>query len=213
MYALVHQNQVILTQGNWNPIMFNNVLAEECGVSKRVYVADEENVPLVFNEDTKILKYFDLKPNYNSRTEWIDGPIYEINETHVVGSYTIKPLDLDIAKGNLKNQLPGLRYGKEIQTIQALVQNKFVNIKTDRDTRAILSANALGCGDSYVNWKFDNQWMQLTKDDLISLLQQINNATQEAYDWEYSKMLEIDNCKTLEQIDQVIIHQQITTLR
>jgi len=87
MYALVHQNQVILTQGNWNPIMFNNVLAEECGVSKRVYVADEENVPLIFNEDTKILKYFDLKPNYNGRTEWIDGPVYEITNNHVVGNY------------------------------------------------------------------------------------------------------------------------------
>jgi len=186
MYALVHQNQVILTQGNWNPIMFNNVLAEECGVSKRVYVADEENVPLIFNEDTKILKYFDLKPNYNGRTEWIDGPVYEITNNHVVGNYV---------------------------TIQAIVQNKFVYIKTDRDTRAILSANALTCGDSYVNWKFDDVWMQLTKDDLVSLLQQINNATQEAYDWEYSKMLEIDNCKTLEQIDQVVIHQQITTLR
>ena len=86
--------------------MFNNVLAEECGVSKRVYVADEENVPLIFNEDTKILKYFDLKPNYNGRTEWIDGPVYEITNNHVVGNYVVKPLDLDIAKGNLKNQLP-----------------------------------------------------------------------------------------------------------
>lgn len=209
MYALVNQNQVILTQGNWNPIMFNNVLAEECGVYKRVYIADEANVPLIFNDETKILKYFDLKPNYNSRIEWIDGPIYEITENHVVGSYIVKQLDLDIAKGNLKNQLPGLRYGKEIQTIQAIVQNKFVTIRTDRDTRAVLSANALGCGDGYVNWKFDNEWLQLTKDDLISLLQQTNQSTQEAYDWEYSKMIEIDNCKTLEQIDKIIIHQQI----
>jgi hypothetical protein len=209
MYALVNQNQVILTQGNWNPIMFNNVLAEECGVYKRVYIADEANVPLIFNDETKILKYFDLKPNYNSRIEWIDGPTYEITENHVVGSYIVKQLDLDIAKGNLKNQLPGLRYGKEIQTIQAVVQNKFVTIRTDRDTRAVLSANALGCGDGYVNWKFDNEWLQLTKDDLISLLQQTNQSTQEAYDWEYSKMIEIDNCKTLEQIDKIVIHQQI----
>lgn len=212
MYAIVHQNQVILTQGNWNPIMFNNVLAEECGVTKRVYVADEANVPLIFNDDTKILKYFDLKPNYNGRTEWIDGPVYEITENHVVGSYIVKELDLNIAKGNLKNQLPSLRYGKEIQTIKIVVQDQFVNIKTDRETRSILSSNIITCGDGYVNWKFDNLWLQLTKDDLTLILQQINNATQESYDWEFSKMLEIDNCQTLEQIDKVVIHQQITTL-
>ena len=53
MYALVNQNQVILTQGNWNPIMFNNVLAEECGVYKRVYIADEANVPFILNYETK----------------------------------------------------------------------------------------------------------------------------------------------------------------
>lgn len=203
MYALVYQNQVILTQGNWNPIMFNNVLNEECNVQKRVYVADEANVPLVFNEDTKIVRFFDVKPNYNNRTEWVDGPIYEITENHVVASYVVKPLDISIAKGNLKQQLPELRYNKEIQFVKLSVQDRTVLMKTDRETRSILSANILAIGDGYVNWKFENEWLQLTKSDLLSLLEQLNFQTQEAYDWEYSKLLEIDNCQTLDDINKI----------
>lgn len=206
MYALVYQNQVILTQGNWNPIMFNNVLNEECDVHKRVFVADEANVPLVFNEDTKIVRFFDIKPNYNGRTEWLDGPVYEITENHVVASYVVKPLDISIAKGNLKQQLPSLRYNKEIQCIKVIAQDKSVVLKTDRETRSILAANALAVGDSYVNWKFENEWLQLTKTDLISLLEQLNFQTQEAYDWEYSKTLEIDNCKTLDDVNKIIMN-------
>lgn len=205
MYALVHQNQVILTQGNWNPIMFNNTLLEECGISKRLYVADEMNVPIIFNDDTKLVRYFEIKPDCNSKIEWLDGPVYQIEEFTVTGIYTKKPLDLSIAKGNLLKFVTPERYSREVKNTEILVQNQTVKMLTSRETRSILAANLLTIGEGTINWKFDDKWLQLNKEDLQSILEQIHLITQEAYDWEISKTNEINSCTTLEQIDGVKI--------
>ena len=127
MYAIVHNNFVILTQPNWNTRMFTNILAEECNVERRILLADEQNVPIILNENTKILKVSVTTPEYNPKIEWLDGPIFDIQENIVNANYTVKPLDLIIAKGNLISKLPSIRYEKEKKNIDIQITYTYDN--------------------------------------------------------------------------------------
>ena len=210
MYAIVHNNFVILTQPNWNTRMFTSILEEECGINRRILLADEQTLPMILNENTKILKVYLNTPEYNPKIEWLDGPNYTVTEDNVVANYTVKPLDLTIAKGNLIDKLPALRYEKEKKSIDITVQDLNLNISTDRETRATFTNKLLAIGNNSINFKFKEGWLNLSKADLEYIIQQIDFAVQEAFDWELSKTNEINSCKTLEEINNIVLVKTIT---
>ena len=206
MYALVHKTQVIMTQPFWNSRMFTVCLDEDLGIQRRVLLAEEDDVPLQIDTDTRIVRYYEFKPDYNSKIEWLDGPIYQFVENTVVASFNKRPLELSIAKENLKKLLPQARYAKEVKRLSVEVTGGVKTFLIDRDTRNALAQKSQIVGDSVVNWKFEHGWEQLAKSDIDSILAQIDQHVQDAYDWEYSKTLEIDNCQTLEEIDAIKIY-------
>lgn len=206
MYALVHKTQVIMTQPFWNSRMFTVCLDEDLGIKRRVLLAEEDDVPLQIDQDTRIVRYYEFKPDYNSKIEWLDGPIYQFVEDTVVASYNKRPLELSIAKENLKKLLPEARYGKEVKRHTLELSSGLQTISLDRETRSALAQKLQTIGDSTVNWKFEHGWEQLSKSDIESIVSQIDQYVQEAYDWEYSKTIEIDNCQTLEEIDEIKIY-------
>ena len=210
MYAIVHNNFVILTQPNWNTRMFTSILEEECGINRRILLADEQTLPMILNENTKILKVYLNTPEYNPKIEWLDGPNYTVTEDNVVANYTVKPLDLTIAKGNLIDKLPALRYEKEKKSIDITVQDLNLNISTDRETRSTFTNKLLAIGENTINFKFQEGWLNLSKADLEYIIQQIDFAVQEAFDWELSKTNEINSCKTLEEINNIVLVKTIT---
>lgn len=211
MYAIVHNDYVILTQPKWNSRMFTNVLLEDCEIDRKILLSDEANVPLIIDDNTKIVKVSDVKPDYNSKIQWLEGPSYTIVDNVAVASYTVKDLDLDIAKANLKSVLPALRYDKENKTIEVTVGMQNFTVSTDRDTRAILASKLLSVAseDSF-SWKFNEGWATTTKADLESIIVQINTIVQTAFDWELSKINEIDACLTLAEIDLVQLYDVVT---
>jgi hypothetical protein len=206
MYALVHNNQVIITQEFWNTRMFNMTLEEEFNIKRRVLLAEENDVPLTIDEDTKVLNYYEVKPDYNARIEWLDGPIYEILSDSVVATYIKKPLDMSIAKDNLKKLLPQARYSKEVKLLNISVQDELHTIKTDRETRTLLSTKLDTIGEGTVNWKFGDKWLTLNKSEIEEIMRQIDQQVQHAFDWEYAKTLEIDACETLDDIEKIKIY-------
>jgi len=210
MYAIVHNNFVILTQPNWNTRMFTSILEEECGINRRILLADEQTLPMILNENTKILKVYLNTPEYNPKIEWLDGPNYTVTEDNVVANYTVKPLDIIIAKGNLIDKLPALRYEREKKSIDITVQDLNLNISTDRETRSTFTNKLLAIGENTINFKFQEGWLNLSKADLEYIIQQIDFAVQEAFDWELSKTNEINSCKTLEEINNIVLVKTIT---
>jgi hypothetical protein len=210
MYAIVHNDYVILTQPKWNSRMFTNVLLEDCEIDRKILLSDEVNVPLIVDENTKILKVSENRPDYNSRIQWLEGPYYTIVDNVVLGSYVIKDLDLDIAKGNLKQLLPPIRYDKENKTIEVAVDLQNFTVSTDRDNRAILTSKILAVtSEESFSWKFNEGWATTTKADLENIIVQINSIVQAAFDWELSKINEIDACLTLAELDLVQIYDVV----
>ena len=208
MYAIVHNNFVILTQPNWNTRMFTNILEEECGIQKRILLADEQTLPMILNDYTKILRVITNYPEYNPKIEWLDGPNYTVTEDNVVANYTVKPLDIIIAKGNLIDKLPALRYEREKKSIDITVQDLNLNISTDRETRSTFTNKLLAIGENTINFKFQEGWLNLSKADLEYIIQQIDFAVQEAFDWELSKTNEINACQTHEEINNIVLVKQ-----
>ena len=209
MYAIVHNNFVILTQPNWNTRMFTSILEEECNIQRRILLADENEIPLILNENTKIVRVINNIPEYNPKIEYLDGPNYTITEENVVSNYVVRPLNLEIAKGNLLDQLPALRYEREKKSIDIIIQDTKLNISTDRETRAVFTNKLLAIGENTINFKFDEGWLNLSKTDLEYIIQQIDFAVQEAFDWELSKTNEINACNTHEKINNIVLVKKL----
>ena len=184
---------------NGNPIFQTVIITETITTQEPVYETYMET------KQAKILPCREIYPSYNLKIEWLSGPIFQIDENLVIATYEAKPLDLDIAKGNLIDKLPSARYAKEVQSINIELNDLVLTISTDRETRAVYANKLIGMGENTINWKFPEGWLTLNKADLEYIIQQIDLAVQEAFDWELSKLNEIKVCKTLEEIDKIVI--------
>lgn len=183
----------------------NSPVFETIIVTEPVILQEPIFEAVMETKQAKVLSYTENLPPHNPKTQWLFGPNYDIQENLVVGNYEIKPLNLDIAKSYLLDKLPAARYEKENKQINVFLQGLKLAINTDRDTRAIYANKLLGMGENTINWKFNEGWLSVNKADLEYIIQQIDFAVQEAFDWELSKMNEIKVCKTLEDIDKIVI--------
>lgn len=210
-YAIVHKDNVIQTLTNFKTRMINSVLQEELELDIKVYLPDEEKVPWKINEVTKILQVTETKPEYNPKIE----ELYESNWTfetidekeYAVCNYIVKPLMLDIAKANLKSQVSPARKLKEVKNIKVTINSQDVTVVTDRESRALYAAKLLSLGDTSVNWKFPECWMEIGKADLETILSEIDKVVQAAFDWEFAKLNEIEAAQNLQEVDAIIIRE------
>lgn len=184
---------------NGNPIFHTVIVTETITTQEPVFESYKET------KQAKISPCREIYPSYNSKIEWLSGPIFQIEENLVIANYEAKPLDLDVAKGNLIDKLPAARYAKEVQSINIELNDLVLTISTDRETRSTYANKLIGMGENAINWKFPEGWLTLNKNDLEYIIRQIDLAVQEAFDWELSKLNEIKVCKTLEELDKIVI--------
>jgi hypothetical protein len=138
------------------------------------------------------------------------------------------PLNIEIAKGNLKQEVAYERYSKEnvdlvlslpfsppayvpdSLTVGAdfLPAGRTIAIKTDKATRSLLASKLPSLGDQYINWKLQDGWANLNRSDIEYILSQIDKSVQAAFNWELAKVNEIDACTTLDEINAVIVIPQ-----
>ena len=184
---------------NGNPVFQTVVVTETVVTQEPLYETYMET------KQVKILPCREIYPSHNPKIQWLSGPNFQIDDNIVIANYETKPLDLDVAKGNLIDKLPSARYAKEIKSINITLNDLVLTINTDRETRAIYANKLIGMGENNINWKFSEGWMTLNKADLEYIIQQIDFSVQEAFDWELSKLNEIKVCKTLEELDKIVI--------
>ena len=207
MYAIVHKNNVMITSEKWYIGRLNSEL-QDLEINKTIYPSDEPNVPITIDQDTKILHYHESYPPINQTIECYDGPTYDIQENQVIANYYTRPLDLNIAKGNLKEQITRLRYAKETTTIQIPIPIindngellETVSISTSRETRSQLTAKLVTTGNDFIKWKFSEGWALVNHLDLELMIFYIDQHVQSAYDWEFDKHAEVDGCYSLDEL-------------
>lgn len=204
MYALVNGQQLLLGPIAFNYRMINSEL-EDLEVDFRVTSQDYQSVPIIITEDIRILPAIREDPEYDPRFEYLSNAIYEIKETEVIFRTTKIEKTLEQIKNEYKEGVKPERQRKENTTITVTIQDTPITVSTSRESRLELISKLLG-NDGPYNFKFDSGiWLEITKTDLQHVISQIDLKVQEAFDWELSKLSEIDACETKEQVYDVEI--------
>jgi len=213
MYALIHNSQLILGPIQWNYRLINGEL-EELEIDARVSPRDYENVPFTFDENTYLIPAVQNIPEYDGRFQSVGNFDWEIIQENDVPvrvemTYAISNKTLDQIKQEYKSQLPDIRRQKETQIIDVTLGDTIVQVSTSREERVSFVSKLVSSPGPH-NFKFENDvWLQITTTELEYVISQIDVKVQEAFDWEYSKVQEIDACETGEDVYNVVIVEPV----
>ena len=205
MYALINGQELLLGPIAFNYRMINSVLEEELEVEFRVTSQDYQNVPITFTEDIKILPARNDIPEYDPRFQSVAQTSHTITDTEVVFGYGVGDKTLEQIKGEYKAGVAPERWNKENTTVTVTINGKEITVSTSRDNRLALVSKLLS-GDGPYNFKFnDGVWEEISKTDLETILTEIDDVVQAAFDWELAKLAEIDACVDGEAVYAVVI--------
>lgn len=213
MYALIHDSQLILGPIQWNYRLINSEF-EDLEIEYKVSPRSYENVPIVADVDTKtyVLPAVLLIPDYDARFQSVgnfDWSIVEENNipVRVEFNYSIGDKTLEQIKQEYKSLVAPIRREKENTTITLTIGTTEIKTSTSREQRLSFVSKLLSSSGPYL-FKFDGGiWLEITSNDLQTIINQIDNKVQEAFDWEYQKLQEIDACTTGEEVYNVVLNE------
>ena len=124
-------------------------------------------------------------------------------------TYPISNKTLEQIKEEYKTRLPDIRRQKETQIIDVTINDTIVQVSTSREERVSFVSKLVSSPGPH-NFKFENNvWLQITTTELEYVISQIDAKVQEAFDWEYTKVQEIDACETGEDVYNVVIVEPV----
>ena len=124
-------------------------------------------------------------------------------------TYPISNKTLEQIKEEYKKQLPDIRRQKETQIIDVTINDTIVQVSTAREERVSFVSKLVSSPGPH-NFKFENNvWLQITTTELEYVISQIDAKVQEAFDWEYTKVQEIDACETGEDVYDVVLIEEV----
>lgn len=211
MYALIHNSQLILGPIGYNYRLINSEL-EELEITKRVSPRDYENVPIKINNETYLLPVAQVIPEHDSRFQSVGNFEWEIireqsEPSEVKMTYSVYDKTLDQIKYEYKQQVAPIRREKENTTIDLVIGGTTVTVSTSREDRLSYVSKLVSSPGPH-NFKFaGGVWLQITTTELEYIINQIDLKVQESFDWELSKIQEIDACTTGEEVYNVILKE------
>lgn len=204
MYALINGQELLLGPVAFNYRMINDEL-EELEVDFRVTSSSYQSVPISITEDIKILPARNDIPEYDPRFQSVAQSSHTITDSEVVFTYGVSDKPLEQVKDEYKAGVAPERWNKENTTVTVTINGKEITVSTSRDNRLSIVSKLLS-GDGPYNFKFnDGVWEEISKTDLQTILNEIDNVVQAAFDWELAKLAEIDACEDGEAVYAVVI--------
>jgi hypothetical protein len=126
-------------------------------------------------------------------------------DTEVVFVYTVSDKPLEQIKDEYKAGVKPERQRRENTIVEVTINNSTITVSTDRENRLALTSKYIAGPGSH-NFKFDNgAWLEITTEDLQTIIQAVDSKVQEAFDWELAKLQEIDTCATIDAVYDVVI--------
>lgn len=201
-FIITHNNQIVLGPRRWNRSIFESELADLGSTT----ILPPNNTDFISISDS--IKIYPVSivstPAYNTKIEQLSGPFYTFAENSAIAKYEIVPKAIDVVKNELKGLIATARYKKEIAGTTTTIQGVSVNIDTSRTNRNIYAQQySLMAAADTVQWKFAQTWLTLTKADLKTCALASSNYVQLQFAWESTKILEIDACTTLAELDLI----------
>jgi hypothetical protein len=213
MYALIHDSQLLLGPIQYNYRLINSDL-EDLEIEKRVSPRDYQNVPITLdaNTSTYLLPAVQNVPEYDSRFQGVGNFEWEIIKENgipvrVEFNYVIGDKTLEQIKEEYKSLVKPIRQQKENKILTLTINNTEIEVSTDREERAQFVTKLVSCSNvenATHDYKFRNgAWSVIGCTEIQYILEQIDHEVQEAFDWEHTKLQEIDACTTGEEVYQV----------
>ena len=210
--ALIHDNSLELGPFGLNVHYINQEL-EELGVEERVSSQSFLNLPIHFSDGlTHLLPTERVIPENDPKYHNVGNFTWEIIRENgipvkVVFTHPIIDKTLEEVKLLRKQEVSPVRKEKENATITLTINNTEVEVSTSREERVLL-ASKLSATPGPHNFKFMNTWLEITTENLQTIINEIDVKVQEAFDWELLKLQEIDACETIDEVYAVVIREQ-----
>jgi hypothetical protein len=205
-YGLIDNGYMKVGPRNYIRVFFEDYL-KSCGIEFDLPSSYDSLEPIVISDTIKIASVTDpIIPAFNNPTQQLAGPFWNTNENPVTGWYDVAPVDLDFAKDKLKELLAAKRYEKENANIDIIIQGQTISVSKRRGPSRNIWINILTTmGDiDTKNYKFNDKiWIALTKSDVRSIADAINQSIQAAFDWELSFINRIAAATTADQIQEL----------
>jgi hypothetical protein len=210
--ALINNNSMILGPIGFNVRMINSEL-ENLELEDRISPQSYTDLPIHFSDGlTHLIPLEKDIPDHDSKYHNVGNFTWSIIEENnvpikVLLTYPIINKTLEEVKSLRKQEVAPVRREKENTIITLTINQTEVQVSTSRDERILLSAK-LSASPGPHNFKFDNTWLQITSEQLQNVLTQIDIKVQEAFDWEFTKLQEIDACVTIDDVYDIVIREQ-----
>lgn len=205
MFVLVHKGRVLVGPMGWNRAMFDGNL-EKLGIRFTLPRFEPESLPLTIDENTTVKRVEFAQTEYNQKTQYLEGPYWDHSGAVSIASYQVKDQPIDSVRARLKETLAENRWKREVAGTKTTIQNLQVTVDTARGSRDVfVQKYLLMAEDATVTWKFPEGWLTLTKSELGQAIQAGAAHVESAFKWESDKAIELDNCRTLTELDIVLL--------
>ena len=210
--ALIHNNSLELGPIGFNVRYINSEL-EDLEVEERISPQSYTDLPIHFSDNiTHLLPLEKVVPENDPKYHNIGNFGWEIIKENdvpvkVILTYPITDKTLEEVKEIRKQEVSPYRREKENTTITISLNDTQVEVSTSRDERLLL-ASKLSAAPGPHNYKFKNTWLEITTAELQTIVSAIDVKVQEAFDWELSKLQEIDACLTIDDVYDVVIREE-----
>lgn len=210
--ALINNNSLILGPMGFNVRYINSEL-EDLDVEERISPQSYTDLPIHFSDnETHLVLIEKVVPENDAKYHNIGNFTWEITKENdvpvkVLLTYPIIDKTLEEVKELRKQEVSPYRREKENTTISVNLNGTSVEVSTSREERLLL-ASKLSAAPGPHNFKFSNTWLEITIEQLQTIVSEIDVKVQEAFDWELSKLQEIDACETIDSVYDVVIREQ-----
>lgn len=210
--ALINNNSLILGPMGFNVRYINSEL-EDLEVEERISPQSYTDLPIHFSDnETHLVLIEKVVPENDTKYHNIGNFTWEITKENdvpvkVLLTYPIIDKTLEEVKELRNQEVSPYRREKENTTISVNLNGTSVEVSTSREERLLL-ASKLSAAPGPHNFKFSNTWLEITTEQLQTIVSEIDVKVQEAFDWELSKLQEIDACETIDSVYDVVIREQ-----
>ena len=194
-------------------VRYINSELEDLEVEERISPQSYTDLPIHFSDnETHLVLIEKVVPENDTKYHNIGNFTWEITKENdvpvkVLLTYPIIDKTLEEVKELRKQEVSPYRREKENTNISVNLNGTSVEVSTSREERLLL-ASKLAASPGPHNFKFSNTWLEITTEQLQTIVSEIDVKVQEAFDWELSKLQEIDACETIDSVYDVVIREQ-----
>lgn len=205
MYAVVYKNRVIVGPMEWNRGLYEGSLKKH-GVSNTLPRIAPEQLPYVVNDDAKIMRVEEVRPEINPMVEYHYGPQWDVSADNAIATYEVHETPIESARNNFKQLAAEERWKKEVAGTSVTINDTTVTVDTTREARGLfIQQFSIMDEGASVNWKFPEAWLLIDKSDVKQIVDAIASHIQQSFDWEASINQQIDQATTKQQLVDIII--------